>query len=107
MQLIIKNGKVIATYEDYQQVANLYPNTECVLWDKPIQHPKIDLSDPFPDDPRSQKQKLDNYKDRRRVAYPSVEDQLDMIYHDKKDGTDTFVESIDDVKIKYPKPETI
>ncbi len=105
MQLIIKNGKVIATHEDYQRIAHLYPNTECILWDKSILPPNFDLDDPFPDDPRTEKQKKDSYKDNRRNAYPSVEDQLEMIYNDKKNGTNTWVEAIDDVKIKHPKPE--
>ena len=104
MQLIIKNGKVIATHKNYQRIAHLYPNTECILWDGYIPLPNFDLDDPFPNDPRSQKQKQDNYKDKRRTAYPSIVDQLEMIYNDKKNNTDTFVEAIDDIKIMYPKP---
>jgi len=36
-------------------------------------------------------------------TYPPVEDQLDMIYHDQVDGTDTFKDAIKVVKDAYPK----
>ena len=40
----------------------------------------------------------------RRRAYPSMGDQLDMIYHDQVDGTTTFKEAIQAVKDANPKP---
>lgn len=45
----------------------------------------------------------DNYRDLRMQAYPSIQDQLDMIYHDSVNGTRTWVDSIRVVKEKYPK----
>ena len=45
-----------------------------------------------------------NYKKERVAAYPFIEDQLDMLYWDKKNGTTTWVEAIDKVKSDYPKP---
>ena len=36
--------------------------------------------------------------------YPSVGDQLDMIYHDQMDGTTTFKDAIQTVKDAHPKP---
>ena len=99
MQLIIKDGKVFATHEDHQVIAHLYPDTEWIQWDEPIEF----LPDKDTLDPRSNKQKQDNYKDKRRTSYPSVIDQLEMIYNDKKNGTDTFVAAIDDIKIMFPK----
>jgi len=39
------------------------------------------------------------------ISYPSISDQLDALYWDKKNGTDTWVESIDAVKAAHPKPE--
>tara|TARA_Y100001951_G_C11083743_1_gene152799 strand:+ start:85 stop:438 length:354 start_codon:yes stop_codon:yes gene_type:complete len=36
--------------------------------------------------------------------YPSVGDQLDMIYHDQMDGTTTFKDAIKVVKDAHPKP---
>jgi len=43
------------------------------------------------------------YVDLRLAEYPSVGDQLDMMYHDKVDGTDTWEQAIKQVKEKYPK----
>jgi len=103
MQLIIKDGKVLATHEDSQVVAHLYPGTECVKWDEPFEftHP---LEGPMLD-PRTDQQKKDAYLDERRTAYPTVEDQLDMLYHDTQDQTTTWVDAITAIKEQYPKPE--
>ena len=105
MQLIIKDGKIVATHEDHQVVADKYSGCECISWNKPLPDHKLD-SDGFPmdqDDPRSAEEKTDTYRDERRVAYPSVEDQLDMIYHDTVDGTTTWTDSITTVKNAHPK----
>ena len=42
------------------------------------------------------------YKDDRKAAYPSIEDQLDKIYHS---GIDAWKADIKAVKDKFPKPE--
>ena len=42
------------------------------------------------------------YQRERAVAYPSIQDQLDTLYHQGYDG---WKATIDDVKNKYPKPE--
>ena len=45
--------------------------------------------------------------DRLRVAeYPSREDQLDMMYWDKVNGTTTWEDTIQAIKDKYPKTIT-
>ena len=44
------------------------------------------------------------YKDDRLAAYPSIQDQLDMQYWDKKNGTTTWVDAIAKVKSDNPKP---
>jgi len=41
------------------------------------------------------------YQRDRAVAYPSIADQLDQIYHD---GIDAWKETIAAVKAEYPKP---
>lgn len=43
------------------------------------------------------------YKDDRAVAYPSIQDQLDMQYHDSVDGTTTWKDAIAKVKSDNPK----
>lgn len=96
-QLIIKNGKIIATHEEYQDIAHLYPNCECILWDKELPIPTLEI--PFLDDPRTEEDKKLAYLDKRRLAYPSVQEQLDMIYHD----IDNWREKIREIKERFPK----
>ena len=43
----------------------------------------------------------DSYKSKRRAEYPSIEDQLDDIYHNGVAGWKTKIKAIKD---KYPKP---
>ena len=43
----------------------------------------------------------DSYKSKRRAEYPSIEDQLDTIYHSGVAGWKTKIKAIKD---KYPKP---
>ena len=43
------------------------------------------------------------YARKRSVAYPSVGDQLDMIYKDMKNSTTTHAEAVEAVKTKFPK----
>ena len=43
------------------------------------------------------------YARKRSVAYPSVGDQLDMIYKDIKNSTTTHAEAVEAVKTKFPK----
>jgi hypothetical protein len=40
------------------------------------------------------------YKEQRRNEYPSIEDQLDLLYHTGYDGWKTI---ISEIKQKYPK----
>ena len=37
-------------------------------------------------------------------GYPDIDDQLDMMWHDKKDGTTTWEDAIQAVKDANPKP---
>jgi len=39
-----------------------------------------------------------------RGGYPSIGDQMDMIYHDQADGTTTFKDAIKAIKDAHPKP---
>jgi len=43
------------------------------------------------------------YARDRAVAYPSLTDQADMAYWDRKNGTTTLDDALDAVKSKYPK----
>ena len=43
------------------------------------------------------------YQRKRQEEYPPVEEQLDMLYHDKVNGTETWLTTINSIKTKYPK----
>ena len=43
------------------------------------------------------------YQRNRAIEYPPLPDQLDMLYHDRINSTDTWMEAIQAVKNKYPK----
>ena len=45
-----------------------------------------------------------DYSRKRASAYPSIKDQLDMQYWDKKNGTTTWVDAVAKVKSDNPKP---
>ena len=44
------------------------------------------------------------YKEQRQQAYKPLAEQLDMMYHDKVNGTTTWQDHIDQVKADNPKP---
>lgn len=48
-----------------------------------------------------------NYKEQRAAEYPPMADQLDMLYHDKVNGTNTWQEAITAVKDKIPKTDAV
>ena len=45
--------------------------------------------------------KNNQYQRERAVAYPSIQDQLDILYHQGYDG---WKEEINKIKERYPKP---
>ena len=45
----------------------------------------------------------DQYKIDREEAYPSIQEQLDMQYWDKINGTNNWQDAINAVKAQYPK----
>ena len=44
-----------------------------------------------------------SYIEKRQAEYPSIGDQLDMIYWDKVNNTNLWQEKIAEIKAKYPK----
>ena len=44
------------------------------------------------------------YQRDRAKTYPSIQDQLDMLYHDTVNGTTTWKDAITKVKSDVPKP---
>lgn len=45
----------------------------------------------------------EKYIDQRKSEYPSIQDQLDMLYWDKVNGTNNWQAKITEIKEKYPK----
>lgn len=43
------------------------------------------------------------YEEKRLAEYPSMSDQLDMLYWDKVNGTNVWQETLAEIKSKYPK----
>lgn len=43
------------------------------------------------------------YSDLRQKEYPSIKEQLDMIYWDSINGTSNWLDKISEIKNKYPK----
>ena len=44
------------------------------------------------------------WRTNRRVNYPNLADQLDMIYHHQQNGTTTWKDTIQKIKTDFPKP---
>ena len=47
---------------------------------------------------------FDKYKYKTERQYPDIGEQLDLLYWDKKNGTNKWVEAVDKVKSDNPKP---
>ena len=76
-------------------------NEEIVQWDDEIQ------LQPTEEEIEEERKKLeaqwvaDEYKRLRKLEYPKIEDQLDLLYHK---GVEGWKEVIKETKDKYPKP---
>lgn len=46
----------------------------------------------------------DQYKIDRASEYPTIQEQLDLQYHDQVNGTTKWKDKIKSIKDKYPKP---
>ncbi len=105
MQLVIKNGKVIATHPDNIKITqDQYPDCEIILFEGEIPAPIFENDKMIlPDDPRTKEEKKEYYKDQRRLEYPTVEEQLDLMYWDRVNGTTKWQKTVKAIKDKYPK----
>tara|TARA_Y100001951_G_scaffold45564_1_gene35953 strand:- start:140 stop:445 length:306 start_codon:yes stop_codon:yes gene_type:complete len=96
----------------YDAVKALAPNAEFQVIDNSTLNWLIANGDTKPTDSQITT-KLDElktaynnkkYQRDRADAYPSIQDQLDMQYWDKKNGTTTWVDAVAKVKSDNPKP---
>ena len=88
---------------DHEAIRKAYPNAVTIddgagAFDKDGN--KVTLDQSKIDAARVELSKL-NYKWKRAAEYPSVVDQLDLIYHS---GIDAWKAKIKETKDKYPKP---
>tara|TARA_B100000287_G_C20438050_1_gene704416 strand:+ start:334 stop:612 length:279 start_codon:yes stop_codon:yes gene_type:complete len=90
---------------DHEAIRKAYPNVVSIhdsmgAFDKDGN--KVTLEQSKIDAARVELAKLD-YQWKRAKDYPSLSDQLDMQYWDKKNGTTTWVDAIAKVKSDNPK----
>ena len=72
----------------------IYKDTQDFTWDQ-VSAKKAELQTAYDNN---------EYQRDRADAYPSIQDQLDMQYHDAVDGTTTWKDAIATVKTDIPKP---
>lgn len=89
---LLPDAKVTITGDEIEWIGEQYP----LLSNSQIDAEIIRLQDVYD---------AEQYKRNRLKEYPSIEDQLDLLYHDKVNGTNKWVEALTVVKDKYPKPE--
>ncbi len=109
MFLAIRNGIVVERSTDIESLLKLDKTLyEIVEWNDPL--PPYDIGEGEAQlDPRDTIQKAqdakERYKKKRLREYPSVNQQLDMMYWDAVNGTKTWVDEITRIKEKFLKPE--
>jgi hypothetical protein len=94
-----------------EALASLAPDAEWVLNGDAIRWDSTDIDQPTDAEIDAEIARLDadyaakEYARNRSDAYPSIGDQLDMMYWDKVNDTTTWSDAIAAVKASYPKPE--
>jgi hypothetical protein len=86
------NAQVSVNGDDINQITWLNGTTPIPIAD--IQAKMVELQ---------AKYEANQYQRDRAEEYPSIQDQLDMQYWDKVNGTNTWQDVINAVKNKYPK----
>jgi hypothetical protein len=77
-------------------------NGSITEWNLDIPKPTMAQLDAFEAQAIAYEQ-LQDILNNRRTAYPSIADQLDMLYWDKVNGTENWLNSIESVKNRFPK----
>lgn len=94
----------------FNAILSLVPGAEIVLrgedveWINPSTAPVTEKQ--IQDEIVRLQQEYENnqYQRDRAAEYPSIQQQLDMQYWDSVNGTTTWVDAINAIKAKYPKP---
>ena len=86
------NAQVSVNAEDINQITWL--NDTQPIPDNQILAKQIELQAEY---------EAKQYQRDRQTQYPSIADQLDMLYWDKVNGTENWLNSIESVKNRFPK----
>ena len=89
------DAKVSVNAEDFEQIT--WNNGTPVISKEDIQAKQAELKVAY-DAKQYQRDRVGE------DGYPSIGDQLDMLWHDKKDGTTTWEDAVQAVKDANPKP---
>lgn len=95
------------TFKKAQAITSLKPGAEFTLRGSTLEWHDKSQTQPTDSEITAEVNRLktiEEYQAPRRKAYPSIQDQLDMQYWDKKNGTTTWVDAIAKVKSDNPKP---
>ena len=93
IRAINSNAEVSVSAEDINQI--VWHNNTPVISNEDILAKQAELQADYD---------AKQYQRDRKKAYPDIGDQLDMQYHDKKDGTTTWEDAVQAVKDANPKP---
>ena len=104
--------RILEPFQYIDAIKNLAPGAKFGIYDNDLA--RIDwqdesISQPSDADIETELVRLQTeynaqeYARKRQAEYPSMGDQLDMIYKDMKNGTTTHAEAVEEVKTKYPK----
>ncbi len=94
---------------NHQAIYNLYPNVVSIddtagVMDKNGNQVPVVQSDYEAEVARLQAEyDAQAYARARAKAYPSWQEQMDMMYHDQTEGSRTWLDAIESVKETYPK----
>ena len=93
-----------------QALTSLKPNAQWVLRGDEIEWLDTNQTQPTDSEIQAEVARLQadydskQYQRDRAKAYPSLEEQADMAYWDRQNGTTTLDDAISAVKAQYPKP---
>ena len=90
------DAKVSVNAEDFEQIT--WNNGTPVISKEDIQAKQAELKVAY-DAKQYQRDRVGE------DGYPSIGDQLDMLWHDKKDGTTTWEDAVQAIKDANPKPQ--
>jgi len=110
MFLAVRNGRIAERSTDIKSLLSLdQTKYEVFEWNGPLPTWDMDAGEPRPLDPRTPEQKDEcanvEYANKRLREFPKIGDQLDMIYWDAINETTNWIDEINRIKEKYPKPE--